>query len=53
MIEIIKRGTKRTTKCEYCGCEFRFEDEDTDIDFIAEEEVQYVKCPQCNEQVIL
>lgn len=53
MIEIIKRGTKRTTKCECCGCEFRFEDEDTHIEFLGEEEVQYVQCPQCDEQVIL
>ena len=28
MIEIIKQGTKKITKCNYCGCEFSYEEED-------------------------
>lgn len=53
MIEIIKRGTKQRTKCEYCGCEFKFEDEDVDVTIAWDRECEYVQCPQCDEKVIL
>ena len=53
MIEIIKRGTKQRTKCDICGCEFKFEDEDIDVTIAWDKECEYVQCPQCDEKVIL
>lgn len=28
MIQIIRKGNKKVTKCAYCGCEFSFDMED-------------------------
>ena len=64
MIEIIKRGTKQIYKCDYCGCKFSYEDEDTyhyeyDVDGDYDKRVNgykhgyklFIDCPQCNEQI--
>lgn len=62
MIEIIKRGTKKTCTCDNCGCIFSYEDEDIevklyhafDISQIADDEYkELVRCPQCDEKIIL
>lgn len=51
MIEIIKPGTKQITKCNACGCEFSFEDEDRQqiMGAIGGARV-IVKCPQCSSE---
>ena len=58
MIKIIKPGTKRTTTCDNCGCQFSYENED-----VRHEEVcknmknisirEVVRCPQCHHQCIV
>ena len=62
MIEIIKRGTKQTTKCKYCGCEFSFEEEDFKWLNYMEKKFEsgikagykkYVLCPQCEKEVVV
>ena len=65
MIEIIKRGTKKTCTCNECGCYFRYEDEDVKQDKQVHESgtpfgvsriaeyVLTIKCPQCSHKIIL
>lgn len=61
MIEIIKRGTKKTCACNKCGCYFRYEDEDIEVEtfeanisgVIGIIQREFVPCPQCDEKVIL
>lgn len=62
MIEIIKRGTKKTCTCKNCGCIFSYEDEDIkaesyhalDIMQMGDDEYkELVRCPQCDEKIIL
>lgn len=51
MIKIIKRGTKQIAKCETCGCEFSYEQED-----VCSEKDTYkvsINCPQCSHEVVL
>ena len=48
MIEIIKPGTKQIMKCKACGCEFSYEEEDTQqIAGVMVGSRITVKCPQC------
>ena len=49
MVTIIKPGTKKIAKCNKCGCEFSYEDEDKKIHL----HKTYVLCPQCNEEYII
>lgn len=57
MIRIIEKGTRQTKTCENCGCRFSFEAED--IEVVRElpicggkiTELEYIKCPQCGEQI--
>ena len=49
MVTIIKPGTKKIAKCNKCGCEFSYEDEDKKIHL----HKTYVPCPQCNEEYII
>lgn len=51
MIKIIKAGTKKVTKCECCGCEFSYEDEDLLID--QHDVMVSIYCPQCEQLVVL
>ncbi len=44
MVTIIKPGTKKIAKCDNCGCEFSYEDEDV----FADKNREYVNCPQCH-----
>ena len=62
MIEIIKRGTKKTCTCNECGCYFSYEDEDIQVESYHALDItqmsddnykEYVQCPQCDEEVIL
>lgn len=62
MIEIIKRGTKKTCTCRECGCVFSYEDEDIEVETYHALDImqmgddsykEYVQCPQCNKEVIL
>ena len=60
MIEIIKRGTKKTCTCNECGCYFSYEDEDVENiyqgSYFSVSEMNYkniVKCPQCETAIIL
>ena len=62
MIEIIKRGTKKTCTCDNCGCLFSYEEEDIKVesyhafDMIQMDSDTYsktVECPQCNNKIIL
>ena len=55
MIKLIEYGTKQVRICSTCGCKFSFEKED-----IQEERMdgynqynEFVRCPQCHENVIL
>lgn len=47
MIQIIKRGTRKTCTCKDCGCVFSYESEDVKIGG----GYPYVICPQCNTQM--
>ena len=49
MVTIIKPGTKKIAKCNKCGCEFSYEDEDKKIHL----HKIYIPCPQCNEEYII
>ena len=51
MIEIIKRGTKKTCTCNECGCVFSYEDEDVNIGVF--NVVNTIRCPQCNVSILL
>jgi hypothetical protein len=61
MIEIIKRGTKKTCTCDKCGCYFSYEEEDVEkvyntIGTPWGESRTYksiVRCPQCESVVNL
>ena len=62
MIEIIKRGTKKTHKCNNCGCVFSYEEDinvepfHTPLDITqmgSDSCEESVSCPQCNEKIIL
>ena len=62
MIEIIKRGTKKTCTCKNCGCYFSYEDEDINVEtWIGDPALQPVfwtdnksiKCPQCETKIVL
>lgn len=61
MIEIIKRGTKRTCTCNECGCLFRYEDEDVEVETLEANtsgvigiiQREFVQCPQCDEKIVL
>ena len=61
MIEIIKRGTKKTCTCDKCGCYFRYEDEDIETTYTSSnvfgaETVlakNVIKCPQCETVITL
>jgi len=46
MIEIIKCGTKKTHKCNECGCLFSYEEEDVNVGVF--NAVDTIQCPQCN-----
>lgn len=51
MIKIIKEGTRKAAKCEYCGCEFSYEDED--IQHVNHGYKKYVVCPQCKKEFVV
>lgn len=52
MIQIIKPGTKKITKCNYCGCQFSYEEEDIQsTDRVTDG--QWLDCPQCGKQMML
>lgn len=57
MIKIIKPGTLKRCTCEACGCVFSYEG--TDVLLIGNGSLdlryrqRYVKCPQCDNRVIL
>lgn len=65
MIKIIKEGTRKVAKCEYCGCEFSYEDEDIqhlEVGRYNEWELvrgikhgykKYVVCPQCKKELVV
>lgn len=56
MIEILKRGTKKTEACKVCGCVFTYEAEDIDIEEAAYHgggDCKYIKCPQCDNRIYL
>lgn len=50
MIKIIKYGTREVTKCDSCGCEFSYEEEDIKL-FVSAKRA--VICPQCKKEIIL
>ena len=52
MIQIIKEGTKKVTKCESCGCEFSYEAEDIQSSNKPPFE-QWIVCPQCGKKISL
>lgn len=62
MIEIIKRGTKKTCTCDNCGCYFSYEEEDIKVESYHAFDItqmgddtykEYVQCPQCDTEIIL
>ena len=59
MIKIIKKGTKKTQECNFCGCIFSYEEEDIITKTYAEETFHHVYvndviyCPQCKKEIIL
>lgn len=63
MIKIIRKGSKKVTKCVYCGCEISF---DTEYTYDYEQAYQrvervhgskeykrYIVCPQCDNELDL
>ena len=58
MIKIIKEGTRKIEKCQNCGCEFSYEEEDIEKDgtllnnsvFLGK---TWVVCPQCGKEIVL
>ena len=61
MIEIIKRGTKKTCTCNECGCYFSYEDEDVETVYTTSNVFgvktnlakNAVKCPQCDTEIVV
>jgi hypothetical protein len=56
MIEIIKRGTRKTCTCKECGCLFTYEKEDIQVErssYIHGGGYEYIDCPQCNNRFYL
>lgn len=61
MIEIIKRGTKKTCTCKECGCVFSYEEEDVDTVYTVNDIFgvktnllrNVVKCPQCDTAIVV
>ena len=57
MIEIIKRGTKKTCNCNKCGCYFKYEDDDilsmVKPNVIGVGFIKTINCPQCGTKIIL
>lgn len=60
MRQIIKEGTKKITKCECCGCEFSYEQEDLihkecGANILGNKHgfKIYVVCPQCEDTVLV
>ena len=59
MIEIIKRGTKKTCTCNECGCCFSYEDEDIETAYEGTNVFgvttglhrNFIRCPQCGVDV--
>ena len=51
MIKIIEHGTRKEQRCEKCGCLFSYEA--IDIKKRNMESYKYVRCPQCNNEIIL
>ena len=49
MIKIIKEGTRKIAKCQNCGCEFSYEEEDMIRGPMWKEDS--VNCPQCNKAI--
>lgn len=50
MIQIIKPGTKKITKCESCGCQFSYEEEDVQVANKPPFE-KWIICPQCEKKI--
>ena len=65
MIKIIKEGTRKVAKCEYCGCEFSYETEDIQhleagrnneyelVSGVKHGYKKYVVCPQCKKELVV
>lgn len=55
MIQIIKRGARKTCTCNQCGCLFSYEPEDIKIGGTGYHggDYSYIKCPQCNVEIYL
>ena len=61
MIKIIKPGTKREKRCDYCGCLFSFEEEDIRAKTTVHtggfpgitKSGTYINCPQCKKEISL
>ena len=58
MIKIIKEGTRKIEKCQNCGCEFSYEEEDIEKDgLLSNNSVligkTWVVCPQCGKEIVL
>lgn len=52
MITIIKRGTKETQRCDFCGCVFSYEEEDVNCDPRIPQR-KTIECPQCKNTLVL
>lgn len=58
MIEIIERGAKKRTTCNYCGALLSYEPQDIKqgehhfgpMDYQFE---KYIECPQCKNKIVL
>ena len=56
MIEIIRKGTRKIAKCNYCGCMFAYEAEDEQHKpsrIHPGSDIIFVQCPQCQEEYII
>ncbi len=56
MIEIIRKGTRKTARCKYCGCLFAYEAEDEKRKPSTTHrgsDIVFVDCPQCQESYII
>ena len=52
MIEIISHGEKPSATCEWCGCKFKYTNDDVETLEVGRHEFEdVIKCPDCGNKV--
>ena len=47
MIKILEHGTKKSVRCDCCGCKFTFDKTDTTIKNDRNDLYYFIHCPEC------